>query len=78
LIHAKKTLEYISATSLAPNGSNRLQNISNDDELNQMRKYITDNPFSAGNHHDKNELDFIINYDIKYRMGRDSGDEEVQ
>jgi len=24
------------------------------------------------------ELDFIINYDIKYRMGRDSGDEEVQ
>ena len=21
------------------------------------------------------ELDFIINYDIKYRMGRDSGDE---
>jgi hypothetical protein len=22
------------------------------------------------------ELDFIINYDIKYRMGRDSEDEE--
>ncbi len=22
------------------------------------------------------ELDFIINYDIKYRMGRDSGDED--
>jgi hypothetical protein len=22
------------------------------------------------------ELDFIINYDIKYRMGRDSGEEE--
>ncbi len=22
------------------------------------------------------ELDFIINYDIKYRMGRDSGDSE--
>jgi hypothetical protein len=22
------------------------------------------------------ELDFIINYDIKYRMGRDAGDEE--
>ena len=23
------------------------------------------------------ELDFIINYDIKYRMGRDGGDEDV-
>ena len=22
------------------------------------------------------ELDFIINYDIKYRLGRDGGDEE--
>ncbi len=22
------------------------------------------------------ELDFIINYDIKYRMGRDGGDED--
>ncbi len=22
------------------------------------------------------ELDFIINYDIKYRMGRDSGDDD--
>jgi len=24
----------------------------------------------------EDELDFIINYDIKYRMGRDSGEEE--
>jgi hypothetical protein len=24
------------------------------------------------------ELDFIINYDIKYRMGRDSGDESEE
>ena len=24
------------------------------------------------------ELDFIINYDIKYRMGRDSADEEEE
>jgi hypothetical protein len=24
------------------------------------------------------ELDFIINYDIKYRMGRDSGDAEEE
>ncbi len=24
------------------------------------------------------ELDFIINYDIKYRMGRDGGDEESE
>jgi hypothetical protein len=22
------------------------------------------------------ELDFILNYDIKYRLGRDTGDEE--
>jgi hypothetical protein len=24
------------------------------------------------------ELDFIINYDIKYRMGRDGGEEEEE
>jgi hypothetical protein len=24
------------------------------------------------------ELDFIINYDIKYRMGRDGGEEEAE
>jgi len=24
------------------------------------------------------ELDFIINYDIKYRMGRDGGNEEAE
>jgi hypothetical protein len=24
------------------------------------------------------ELDFIINYDIKYRMGRDGGSEEAE
>jgi len=24
------------------------------------------------------ELDFIINYDIKYRMGRDNGDESEE
>ena len=23
------------------------------------------------------ELDYIVNYDIKYRMGRDSGEEEI-
>jgi hypothetical protein len=24
------------------------------------------------------ELDFILNYDIKYRLGRDDGEEEVE
>ena len=33
-------------------------------------------PVASGDGFTEEELDFIINYDIKYHMGRDSEDEE--